>query len=193
MKHLLITSILVFIALTSFSQKGTIKPTFRKFKNDTIVWKTDSLLRKEDFKSRPKPNGPLGFAATGILIYPSESGGELIFYVEALFVKSKSYVTKFSEYVLRHEQLHFDITELYARKLRKKMMETDFKKVKKLQNEIQNLFNNYSEQLQKAQNKYDTETEHGLNSARQAVWNEDIQRQIKELDDFKSPAIDIAK
>lgn len=192
MKHLVIISLLVFFTVNLFSQNKTLRPTIRKLKNDTIIWKQDSLLRPTDFKARPKPNGPLGLTASMLFIYSGESDGELIFYVEALFVKSKSYITKSSEYVLRHEQLHFDICELNARKLRKKLSETDFKKVKKLTEEIQKQFNNSISQIHKEQEKYDKETEHGLNSAKQAIWNESIQKQIKELDDYKSSAIDIA-
>ena len=193
MKNFLLASLFLVFTITAFSQKAQIRPTLRKFKTDTIIWKPDSLLKKEDFKARGKANGPLGFTASGIFIYPGESDGALIFYVEALFVKSKSYITKYSEYVLKHEQIHFDICELYARKLRKKLADTDFKKVKKLQFEIERMYNTINTQLMKEQEKYDKETEHGLNSAKQAIWNESIQQQIKDLDDYKSSAIDIAK
>ena len=131
MKKIILSAVLLLTQLC-FAQKTGIKPTIKKFRNDTIVWKADSLLDKDDFKSKAKGSA-LGFTASGIILYPSENAGVLVFYVEAIFVKSKSYITKFSDYVLKHEQLHFDICELYARKLRQKINEVDFKKVKNVQ------------------------------------------------------------
>ena len=192
MKKRIATLLFIFFTITVFSQR-TIAPNIRKLKNDTVVWKQDSLLHKEDFKARGKSNGPLGFAATGIFMYPGESGGELLFYVEALFIKSKSYITQYSEYVLRHEQIHFDICELYARKLREKMINTNFKNVKNLQAETTKLYKKVSTDLFKEQEKYDKDTEHGINSAKQKLWEEDIQNRIKELEAFSTSAINIAK
>lgn len=193
MKHFLLGYLFLIFSISAFSQNATIRPNIRKFKNDTIIWKSDSLLKKEDFKSRAKPNGPLGFTASGMFLYSGESAGQLIIYVEALFVKSKSYITKYSEYVLKHEQIHFDICELYARKLRKKLTETNFKKVKKIQVEINDMYSNVSSQLQKEQEKYDKDTEHGLNSAKQSIWSEEIRKQIQALDEYKLSGIDISK
>jgi len=176
----------------AFSQKSAISPNIRRLKNDTIVWRSDSLLRVENFKAKPKANGPLGFSSVGIFLYPGESGGELLFYVEALFVKSKSYITKQSEYVLKHEQIHFDICELYARKLRQKISEKNFKKVKNFSEEIQEMYQKVAEEHLKEQNKYDSETEHGLNSARQKVWQEEVDKQLKLLEKYNSTEINIA-
>lgn len=192
MKQLIVILFCLF-SISISAQKPTIKPNIRKLKNDTIVWRADSLLHKEDFKSRPKPGGRLGFASVGVFLYPSEEGGELLFYVEALFVKSKSYITKYSEYVLKHEQIHFNICELYARKLRKKIKETNFKKVKNLTSEIQKMYGKISEEHIKEQDSYDNDTEHGLNSAKQKIWEDDITTRLKELDLYSETAINIAK
>lgn len=190
MRHL-VTVLFLLTASLSFAQR-TISPNIRKLRNDTIVWKQDSLLHREDFKAKGKANGPLGFAATGIFLYPGESGGELLFYVEALFIKSKSYITQYSEYVLRHEQIHFDICELYARKLRQKFSQTNFKNVKNVQAETTKMYNKVSADLFKEQEKYDKDTEHGLNSAKQKVWEADIQRRLNELEAFSRSSINIA-
>ena len=115
------------------------------------------------------------------------------FHVEAIFVKSKSYITNYSEYVLKHEQLHFDVCELYARKLRQKLTETDFKKVKNVQQLIQNAYTKISQDFNKEQDRYDEDTEHGLNAAKQQVWNDDINRRIKELDAFGDTEINTVK
>lgn len=194
MKVLTLSICFLFLSFAGFAQKKSIAPAIRKFKGDTIVWKADSLLKKEDFKAKSKgSNGPLGFTASGLFFYPGEDAGQLIFYVEALFFKSKSYIVKYSEYVLKHEQTHFDITELYARKLRQKITETDFKKIKDIGKEISKYYQHIATEWQKEQEKYDKDTQHGTNPAKQQLWNEDIQRRIKELDKYAASAIDVVK
>ena len=193
MKNLLLLVAFLF-SFSVFAQRSPITPNIRKLKNDTIIWKPDSLLRKEDFKARPRSkNGPLGLSAIGLLLYPGESGGQLLFYVEALFVKSKSYLVEFSVYVLRHEQIHFDISEVYARILRKRIAETNFKKVRNATAEINKLYEKTSAELFREETKYDNDTQHGINSAKQKVWEEDIARRLKELDAYKELSVNIAQ
>jgi hypothetical protein len=191
MKKIILAIALIAVQL-GFAQKTGIKPSIKKLRNDTIVWRADSLLDKDDFKSRSKGSA-MGFTASGIFLYPSENAGVLVFYVEAIFVKSKSYITKYSDYVLKHEQLHFDVCELYARKLRQKINEIDFKKVKNVQQVIQNAYAKINTEFSREQEKYDKDTEHGLNAAKQQVWADDIQKRIKELDAFSGTEINTVK
>jgi len=189
----IVAILLLCIAQIGFAQKSDITPKIKRLKDDTIVWRADSLLNKDDFKSRSKGSSAMGFTSSGIFLYPSENGGVLVFYVEAIFIKSKSYITKYSEYILKHEQLHFDICELYARKLRQKLAETDFKKVKNVQQLIQNAYAKVNQEFGREQEKYDKDTEHGLNAAKQQVWSDDIHRRLKELDAFSGTEINTVK
>jgi hypothetical protein len=192
MRKLFVVLTLFLISFSNFAQR-TIAPNIRKLKNDTIIWKQDSLLHKEDFKAKGKNSGPLGYASTGIFMYAGESGGELIFNIEALFIKSKSYITQYSEYVLKHEQIHFDICELYARKLRQKFTETNFAKVKSLENETTKMYTKITSELFKEEERYDKDTEHGLNSAKQKLWDADVKARLLALEAYSKSAINIAK
>jgi len=185
---------LLFICLIqiSFAQKTDLSPNIKKFKNDTVVWHPDSLLHVSDFKSKHNSSA-YGLTYTGIFLYPKESNGNLNFYVEAIFVKSKSYLKTTSEYVLKHEQLHFDICELFARKLRQKILALDFKKIRNVQDVVKNLYAKVSQEMIKEQDKYDSETEHGFNSARQQAWSEKVKKQLDELEKFSSTEVDITK
>jgi hypothetical protein len=93
---------------------------------------------------------------------------------------------------LKHEQIHFDICELYARKLRQKFTETNFAKVKSLDNETTKMYTKISSELFKEEEKYDKDTEHGLNSAKQKIWDADIKAKLKELEAFSKSNINIA-
>lgn len=188
--RVLFTVLFIGLSLTVLNaQRSPITPKIRKFKNDTIIWKQDSLLKAEDFKGKVKNNGPLGLSAVGIFLYPVESGGELKFRVEALFVKSKSYIVKTSDYVLKHEQIHFDICELFARKMRQRIAEKDFTKVKKVKEELDKIYIKTFKEYLKEQDKYDGDTEHGLNSIKQKLWDADIAARLKELEAYASPEV----
>jgi hypothetical protein len=194
MKKPLVLLILLVSFFVGYGQKSSLSPTIKKFKNDTIIWKKDSLLKKEDFKSKGKgKNGPLGYTNTFLFLYPNESNGVLVFSVEAVFVMSKSYITQYSDYILKHEQLHFDICELYARKLRKMIADKDFKKVHNVQEVIQQMYNKVSAEFIKEEDKYDNDTNHGLNAAKQQVWADDIQKQLQELDAYSSTEVNTVK
>jgi hypothetical protein len=194
MKKPLILLILLAFCFAGYSQKSSIAPTIRKFKKDTIIWKKDSLLTKDDFKGKGHgKNGPLGLTTWCLFLYPNESNGVLVFSVEALFIKSKSYIVQYSDYVLKHEQLHFDICELYARKLRKMISDKDFKKVNNVQKVIQDMYNKAAQDCAKEQQKYDDDTNHGLNAAKQQVWADDIKKQLDALDAYSDTEVNTVK
>jgi hypothetical protein len=64
MKKIILAIALIAVQL-GFAQKTGIKPSIKKLRNDTIVWRADSLLDKDDFKSRSKGSA-MGFTASGI-------------------------------------------------------------------------------------------------------------------------------
>ena len=185
MKHFFI--LLLFVAVS-----GTMRAqTSKKFAQDTIIWTKDSLLVKEDFQSKHK--GPIPAAtATGLFIHPEYSGGTLLLHVEAIFRKSMSYMHDDVPYILNHEQLHFDICEVHARKLRKSIIDKNFKKVNNIVQVIQKMADKESSEFNKEEDEYDKDTEHGLNAAKQQVWNEKVKAELAELEQYSSTAVDIA-
>lgn len=193
MKRILLVAFTLLICLTSYAQKGGGRAVnMKKLKGDTIIWQKDSMLTFDDFHAKI-PKGYAGCAATFILLTPIEQSGNIVFSIQAIFMKSKSACTKTSDYMLKHEQLHFDICELYARKLRQQLTETDFKKVKNIQTEIQKMYNKVSAECGKAEQKYDDDTNHGENPAKQKVWADDIAQQLAALDKYSDINVDVTK
>src|SRR5689334_15537067 len=129
----------ILLAIFAFQIKLTYSQSSKKFAKDTIIWSGDRLLTVEDFQGRKSKNK--AGTSSGLFIHSEDKEGTLMFYVEAIFYKSKSFFMKDeSPYALRHEQLHFDITELYARKLRQKIIQRDFKKTNNLREVIHKIF-----------------------------------------------------
>jgi hypothetical protein len=188
MKKIFLSILLFVLVQSGYAQLS------KKMAKDTLIWRQDSSLSKESFKAKHQSGYPFAaYTCATLFFYAKDRDGELKFCIEAIFLKSKSFFMKeVSPYLLNHEQIHFDIVELYARKMRQRLAEKDFKKINNIRGEIQKQYDKAISELNKEQDKYDKDTEHGMNSAKQQVWNESIAAQLKELDKYASTEIDVA-
>ena len=92
---------------------------------------------------------------------------------------------KASEALLRHEQLHFDITEAYARVMRQKLQLFAARaNCEKLQPAFNNTTKLVYADWDREQNRYDQETNHGLNAVRQAAWEKQTAAKLDMLKPF---------
>jgi predicted secreted Zn-dependent protease len=102
--------------------------------------------------------------------------------VIAEFVPEKSWVkAEPSENLLRHEQGHFDITEIYARKLRRHF-ERNPQLCAKGQAAVDAEAKKIFAEWDATQDQYDLETNHSKNIPVQREWETRIQHDLKELE-----------
>ncbi len=109
-----------------------------------------------------------------------------VFNVNSIFNKNGSYLRKTTniQYVLQHEQLHFDILELYARKIRKELYE-QYVKGNDIDIEIfDSIYYKWIDKYRKLNFKYDKETNHSINPKEQEEWNQKITVELKTLDQY---------
>jgi hypothetical protein len=180
------------IIIAFFFIKNNYAQSLKKLAGDTIVWSANYQLQQADFKSKPRGKGA-GATVSGIYFHAKEVSGEVIFVVENFFVKSKSFLREESAYVLKHEQVHFDIGEVHARKFRQRLSLKDFSKVKDIMTEVRKIYDRTVAESNREQNTYDDFTEHGRNPARQKIWNEKVAAELKELDAYSSTDVNITK
>ncbi|SKB56810.1 DUF922 domain-containing protein [Maribacter arcticus] len=83
-----------------------------------------------------------------------------------------------NDVTLSHEQLHFDITELYARKMRKQLAITKF--TENVKEEVRKIYKTTLRQLNDFQNKYDSETNYSRNLIVQERWVNEIETVLKD-------------
>ena len=116
---------------------------------------------------------------SGIAIWFDCSNEDEPIVAKAFFDKSKSW-TKAADNkeLLAHEQLHFDITELFTRKLRKKLSELN-DPCGKDSKKVQGIYDKNFEELNRYQIRYDKETEHSMIETTQKTWEEKIKRSCK--------------
>lgn len=156
-----------------------------------ISWEDDYKLSWSDFKGKPKPNsGAVAETASGISFGFSvkELNSNVVSYtaeVHAYFSVEKSWFhkDKASDYILNHEQLHFDITELFARKFRKEIAQ------QKVSNDIKAklkvIYKKHVTDLGTMQKRYDAETDHSKKIDAQQRWQLFIKKELDKLSKFK--------
>jgi hypothetical protein len=100
------------------------------------------------------------------------------FEVQSLFVPNQSWIKqgKETDTLLRHEQQHFDICELYTRKLYLSLTKHNY--TSNYRNEIRSIAAGIFKELKQTQANYDAETQHFFNKAAQAAWEELIRQQL---------------
>ncbi len=143
---------------------------------ETIPWQSQYRLKWSDFRGPvPVDAVPAATTASGISYRYSANlmhhEVDLDFEVTAYFYPDESWYrpSVCDDNVLAHEQLHFDISELYARKMRFKLERTAFSEnVKK---EIRDIYQETLNELKDFQEKYDWETNFSRNLETQAKWN----------------------
>ncbi len=159
---------------------------------DTMTWSESRKLTWADFKATPDTSSDaVALTASGITFGYSvkTSSSRIIDFkatVEAHFYPDKSWYIKHkgNNYILKHEQLHFDITELYVRKFRQQLGRLVVNQnIKKQMDQIHVAIN---EALEKIQKSYDAQTQHSINEGAQEYWQGFVEEELNKLDKYKS-------
>ena len=151
---------------------------------EEVLWRPDLKLTWEDFKGTvPAGSTAAATTASGISYdFSTEYTGDKMhvnFRVFSFFYPEKSwYRPKIcTDVTLLHEQLHFDITEVYTRKMREQLEQTTF--TKNVKEEVRSIYKKILRQLNDFQNKYDSETNYSRNLPVQERWVKEIEKALQ--------------
>lgn len=157
-----------------------------------LAWQENGLSWT-DFQAQPDPESPFSAnTSSGISYYWSmkgtAAGKEYLYEVTSYFLPENSWVKggRGSETLLAHEQLHFDITELHARKLRKALAEFDFDNAGNLKSDLQQIYLKAEKERALMQDKFDRETKHSMYEAAQIKWQRLVKEELKKLAAYSS-------
>lgn len=155
-----------------------------------MVWDENRSLTWSDFKSKPPAHSDfVASTSTGITFrYSYKAQGDEVsfdFVAEAFFNPKKSWFRpgEVSDYILKHEQTHFDISELHARILRMRLSTKKFSK--NINTEAERIYLQVEEQRKTMQKKYDAETDHSRKEKKELWWRNHIEKKLKEYDEWK--------
>lgn len=155
-----------------------------------IHWKEDQPLQWEDFQGKPD--------RFNIYFKDKEAASEVEikaesfwrkglpdFKIQTIFYKKESWTRDKKDMVLlQHEQLHFDIAELYSRKMKKVIYNLRSEEVDDMNVYLEKIRELIS-QRNAEDEQYDKETQFGTLRERQMEWNDQIEEKLNLLKGFE--------
>ena len=173
--------VFLFVSIYSFAQTKV---------KDTITYSEYNKLHWSDFKDKVPADTKYSASVCSGMSYKwsysiANNIPEFAYEVEAKLYRNLSWskYTEGKEEVLSHEQLHFDISELYARKFRKQLSEYEVSR--NVRKDVGDMYENLEKERLKFQLMYDSITEHSLNKEAQIEWNLKVNRLLNEYDAYK--------
>jgi hypothetical protein len=151
-----------------------------------FAWSAARRLVWSDFQGAPPAGGAEGARTAYTLYYAWKCRGQAFkFRVIAGFRPRQAWVKAAvlndaaqSRSVLGHEQTHFDLVEVNARRMRR-----DFAELSgacgKTDGELTAIAQRLVREEKAEQRRYDDETDHGLLPEQQAAWTADVSRRLR--------------
>lgn len=186
-----ITLLIIVIAIT-FLSFDTPKPHSGKVNlanEEFIDWDINNKLTINDFKSKNKESdgSAVAITASAFGFSITDSNGIITGSIYVRFYPNRSWWDpdhringENHNEILKHEQLHFDICELFGRKLFKEVLylkrkgKLNEKTINELNIRLDNEYSRY-------QDNYDKETNHSINRRQQLKWNSKVKRDLQSL------------
>lgn len=156
---------------------------------EAIAWDAGRPLTWKDFRGTPPPEpGDEGARTAYSFFYGARCTGKRFeFRVLAAVLPRRSWVTPnvlknpaLNARSLRHEQTHFNLSEVHARRMRKYFAELE-QPCNNDEAQLNALAQRFVRAEATAQASYDQETNYGRTAAKQADWEKETLRQIESL------------
>jgi len=153
-----------------------------------IYHDNDYLLRWKDFKGTPE-GGYESYSAMSYVGFRMGYKGtakmdSLQFVVEAFFNPDRSWRrVDTSAHLLEHEQIHFDIAELYTRKLKEQLSLATLQ-YSNYQSTVKTLEGTIRKDMNRADSLYDADTDNSMNREKQQLWRKNIAEDLARLKTF---------
>ncbi|MBT0608296.1 DUF922 domain-containing protein [Aequorivita echinoideorum] len=158
--------------------------------SEKMPWDKDRKLTWEDFKGKAQPNASfVASTNSGISFsysYSQQNGAvDVTYTVQSNFYPEKSWFQpgRVTQHILNHEQLHFDISELHARILRKRLSEKTF--TTRVKSEVEKLYNDTERERRAMQSKFDAETDHSRNIEKEIFWEKYVAQKLEEYEQWQ--------
>ena len=147
---------------------------------ELLKWDADRTLTWDDYKAAPDTSSDFAASTTTYLNadYVFTSDG-FTFKIHSWFSKTNSWGLVKTAYILKHEQGHFDIAELFARKLYKELRKYKYNK-QTAGEDVSAIYNRITKEKAQLQSDYDAETNHSLNKEKQKEWLKKIEGLLEE-------------
>lgn len=175
MLRISILPLCLFMLASHSLQPSAIKPG-----EDLVDWSPWHKLQWSDYKGSPDSNSDAAASTTTIVGVEYKIGRtDFSFSIHCRFSREKSWGLHKTSYILQHEQGHFDIAEVYARKLNKALSEYKFN-YRTYNRDLNQIYNRVMREKENMQNQYDRETNHSIKKDKQIEWLGRIEQMLDE-------------
>jgi hypothetical protein len=159
-------------------------PFFVSAQEDDVIQWSAAKLTWNDYLAKPgEYDDAAAITSTALGIEYHVKDNVLTYKITCLFSKTKSWGRYKSDYILSHEQGHFDITEIFARKLAKAMDEFDFNP-KTFRTDLDNIYQRIMKEKEDYQELYDQGTDYSRDKKMQTEWLKKIAAELEELEEW---------
>jgi hypothetical protein len=175
MRYKLLTFLLIPLAFSSFGQSND---------EELITWSEGKKLTWADYKGKAKPDTDAAASTATYLGIEYNFGNKGFDYkITCSFSRTKSWGLHKTDYILAHEQGHFDIAEIFARKLNMEMINYRFNK-NSFKEDLKKIYLSITSAKEEMQNDYDRETNHSIIKDKQVEWLKKIDQLLTEHKEF---------
>ena len=151
-----------------------------------IEWSPDRKLTWKDFKAMPDKNSTnAALTSSSINIEFGYSNSALKYNIKCRFDQNLSWGRIKNDYILSHEQGHFDIAEIHARKLNKLLKAYKFNN-RTISKDVNKIYDTVMKEHHAFQSQYDLETNYSRDPAQQNVWKDKIEEKLQDLEEYRN-------
>ena len=197
MKNQILKNIFFFIGFISLM-------SFSFVKDDFILWQENKKLKIQDFKADNKDTvkvnrqqflGAISAIRIEYSSFQRNKNSVPEFSIKTYFDPNESWMLLKNDYVLQHEQIHFDLTELYARKMRKSIESLRQKNVTNI-SIYRKKIQHWNVMKEKASNQFDADNQDYYikigqkilfqKNPKQEAWKKKVDRELFQYSLFKN-------
>ena len=177
---------------------------FSFVKDDFILWQENKKLKIQDFKADNKDTvkvnrqqflGAISAIRIEYSSFQRNKNSVPEFSIKTYFDPNESWMLLKNDYVLQHEQIHFDLTELYARKMRKSVESLRQKNVTNI-SIYRKKIQRWNAMKEKASNQFDADNQDYYikigqkilfqKNPKQEAWKKKVDRELFQYSLFKN-------
>src|SRR5688500_14674530 len=157
---------------------------YTQSQNNLIERTPDWRLTWQDFKAQPDKNSTnAALTSSSINIEFGYNNTGLKYNIKCRFDQNLSWGRIKNDYILAHEQGHFDIAEIHARKLHKSLKAYKFN-MRTVGKDVNEIYGAVMKEHHAYQSQYDSETDYSRNVEKQGQWRDKIDQELNSLQEF---------
>ena len=197
MKNQILKNIFFFIGFITLMSFSFVKDEF-------ILWQENKKLKIQDFKAenidtikvnRKQFLGAISAIRIEYSSFQRNKNSVPEFSIKTYFDPNESWMLLKNDYVLQHEQIHFDLAELYARKMRKSVESLRQKNVTNI-SIYRKKIQHWNVMKEKASNQFDADNQDYYikigqkilfqKNSKQEAWKKKVDRELFKYSLFKN-------